>query len=229
MSCRIFKMSAVHRTLGKCVHVSVRFLGIFSGFFFFSLFHGQKSEQTSALLDSTAAATQARGIISPVLDQTGRSSSLHQDGPKNNLGGKPTLFCTLTSFDRMAAALLISPLTLASRCLSAVTRLGHFCRGVWLSALIYLSSPRLLTRLACIHQHPSTTRRSKKQVPVSSLQRFPPPLLLGWHLPRRRASAHSLVSPPSPFYCSGQQDPDEWARPATYTQLRNGLKEGGGG
>lgn len=143
--------------------------------FFFSLFHGQKSEQTSALLDSTAAATQARGIISPVLDQTGRSSSLHQDGPKNNLGGKQTLFCILTSFDRMAAALLIYPLTLASRCLSAVTRLGHFCRGVWLSALIHLSSPRLLTRLACIHQHPSTTRRSKKQVPVSSLQRFPPP------------------------------------------------------
>lgn len=146
----------------------------FQGFFFFLYFTGRKVNRP--LLCWTAPPQQRRLVESSHrfwIRQVEAPASI-MDGPKNNLGGKPTLFCILTSFDRMAAALLISPLTLASRCLSAVTRLGYFCRGVWLSALIYLSSPRLLTRLACIHQHPSTTRRSKKQVPVSSLQRFPP-------------------------------------------------------
>lgn len=85
------------------------------------------------------------------------------------------------------------------------------------------------TALPDIHQHRSKTRRSKNRCQclafrdLGRLDRLAPGPASLTNTPGFWPG-NGLVSPLSFIYCSGQQDPDESVRPATYTLLRNELK-----
>lgn len=121
-------------------------------------------------------------------------------------------------------------------CLSAVIYLFIVTFLQWDLALVSHLHPVEIadTALTDIHQHPSMTRRSKSRCQclpfrdLGPLVRLAPGLALLADTPQS-GSGNSLVSLLSFFYCSGQQDPDESVRPATYTQLRNELKGAEGG